>query len=264
MTEQNTTMYDVIVIGAGFCGVACGAGLKTFGIDNFVILEKGDCCGYFWKSCTYDRLHLHTPYHDLPHDQGLVWKYPRYKSASEVVSYINEYSDLHKLSPKIRFKSNVTNINKITDGSNKNLWSITYDSNDSNSTTTILSKYLVIATSTFRCSSIPKNLSDTMNNFNGDIMHSINYKNASKWKNKNMLVIGNGNSACEICIDAVEHGCNKITLVSRRARHFIPLTTYEKGIFRQLLAGKLLGFFDSKVHPKLMKLTIKHRAWRGM
>ena len=69
--EENR-IYDVVVIGAGFAGIPCGAGLKTFGIDNFVILEKGDCCGYFWKANTYDRLHQNSAYLDLPFDQGLV------------------------------------------------------------------------------------------------------------------------------------------------------------------------------------------------
>ena len=55
--KVESHIYDVIVIGAGFCGIACGAGLKTYGISNFIILEKGDCVGYFWKHCTYDRLH---------------------------------------------------------------------------------------------------------------------------------------------------------------------------------------------------------------
>ena len=215
---KENRIYDVVVIGAGFGGIACGAGLKTFGIDNFVILEKGDCCGYFWKVNTYDRLHLHSPYHDLPFDQGLVWKYPKYKSRNEVVSYLNAYCKLFKLSPYIEYKSTVININK-----HDNLWQITFEKQSISKM--ISSKYLVIATSKFRTASIPKSLYDTMQRFNGDIMHSIAYKNASKYKDKNMLVVGNGNSACEICIDAVEHGVNKVTMVSRRARHFIHQST---------------------------------------
>ena len=33
---------DVIVVGAGMSGIGCAAGLKQFGIDDFIILEKGN------------------------------------------------------------------------------------------------------------------------------------------------------------------------------------------------------------------------------
>ena len=79
-----------------------------------------------------------------------------------------------------------------------------------------------------------------------------------------MLVIGNGNSACEICIDAVEHDVNKITMVSRRPRHFIPLETFDKGIFRQLMIGKYLGAWDRDIHPKLMKMTKANPKFQGI
>ena len=78
-----------------------------------------------------------------------------------------------------------------------------------------------------------------------------------------MLVIGNGNSACEICIDAVEHDVNKITLVSRRPRHFIPLETFDKDL-RQLMIGKYLGAWDRDIHPKLMKMTKAHSKFQGI
>jgi len=259
--EDDDKVYDVIVIGAGFCGIACGAGLKTFG---FVILEKGDCCGYFWKSCTYDRLHLHTPYHDLPYDKGLVWGYSKYKSKDEVVSYLNAYSDLYRLAPNIKFNATVTNIGKRNhhhNASSSPLWCITYTS-QRNMEQQIKAKYLVVATSPFRLPSIPKRLQESMNQFNGDIMHSIEYKNASKYAGQNMLIIGNGNSACEIAIDAAEHGVDKITLVSRRARHFVPLQTYDQGIFKQMVYGKYLGQFDKMHEQFLMKLTKKNPKWR--
>ena len=262
-------LYDAIVIGAGFSGLACGAGLRTFGIDDFVILERGSSCGHFWKTCTYDRLHLHTPYHDLPHDQGLVYRYPKYKSRSEVVSYLNAYADLHRLPSKIMYNSNVLNINK-----SDSIWDITYtatnqggrphdDQSQQLQSQRIRCKYLVIATSTFRCKSIPQNLSESMAQFNGEVIHSMDYKNASKYEGLNMLVVGNGNSGCEICIDAVEHGVGRITMVSRRPRHFIPLSNYERGIFRKMAFAKWIGVWD-RIHSKLFKVTKQHRKWKGV
>ncbi len=53
-----SSYYDVIIIGAGMCGVSCGAGLKTYGINDFIILEKGNTVNNFWKNHTYDRMSL--------------------------------------------------------------------------------------------------------------------------------------------------------------------------------------------------------------
>ena len=33
--------YDIIIIGAGAAGIGFGAALKNFGIESFVILERG-------------------------------------------------------------------------------------------------------------------------------------------------------------------------------------------------------------------------------
>ena len=38
-------------------------------------------------------------------------------------------------------------------------------------------------------------------NFNGSFIHSHNYKKASPFINKNVLVIGGGNSACDVAVE---------------------------------------------------------------
>lgn len=78
---------DVVIIGAGFCGLATGAALRACGVENFIILEQGSDVGNFW-SRTYDRLHLHSAWHDLPHDAGLNARYAMYKPRDEVVSVL--------------------------------------------------------------------------------------------------------------------------------------------------------------------------------
>jgi len=40
---------DVIIIGAGFCGITIAASLKNFGINNFIVIEKGETVATIWK-----------------------------------------------------------------------------------------------------------------------------------------------------------------------------------------------------------------------
>jgi cation diffusion facilitator CzcD-associated flavoprotein CzcO len=62
-------VLDAIVIGAGFCGLGAGAALRARGATRFAILEQGGEVGHFWTG-TYDCIHLHSAYHDLPHTAG--------------------------------------------------------------------------------------------------------------------------------------------------------------------------------------------------
>ncbi len=97
----------------------------------------------------------------------------------------------------IKFNKEVININKKTIN-NKPKWMIT--TKDSSK---YISNTLCIATSMFAISKIPTSLHSTMNNFNNgkDILHSIQYKNGLTYKNKNVFIVGNGNSAFEISVD---------------------------------------------------------------
>src|SRR5689334_546518 len=87
---------DAVVIGSGFAGLGTGAALRAAGVRRFAILEQGEDVGHFWSK-VYDRLHLHTAWHDLPHDAGAFRRYPMFKSRDDLVRYFREYAKLHDL-----------------------------------------------------------------------------------------------------------------------------------------------------------------------
>jgi indole-3-pyruvate monooxygenase len=66
------------------------------------------------------------------------------------------------------------------------------------------SKYLIMATGAF---SKPKPIAFRgMETFQGKILHSLAYKTGRDFKGQKVLVVGFGNSACEIAIDLYEQG----------------------------------------------------------
>src|SRR5262245_17796733 len=109
--------FDALVIGAGFCGLATGAALRAAGVRSFAILEQGDSVGHFWTK-TYDRIHLHSPWHGLPNDRGLIARYPMYKSRDELLRYFAEYADLHELGPHFRFGEKVRSVLRVDPAAN--------------------------------------------------------------------------------------------------------------------------------------------------
>jgi len=45
--------YRVVVIGAGFGGIGMAVALKQAGIEDFVVLDRGDDLGGIWRDNTY-------------------------------------------------------------------------------------------------------------------------------------------------------------------------------------------------------------------
>ncbi|GJD17001.1 dimethylaniline monooxygenase [Rivularia sp. IAM M-261] len=199
---------DVIIIGAGFCGITVAASLKKFGIDNFIIIEKGETVATIWKTA-YDRLVTQNPYFTLPFFEG-ERKYSTFKTKDEMVDYLTEYAHHFQVYSHIRFTEEVQNINKIN-----SQWHIQTNRN------ILKCKILVICTGLTNEPVIPSFFGQS--NFSGKIIHSSVYKNGVAYQNQKVLVIGSGNSAAEIALDLYEHGAATVDMLIRGKRWVFPL-----------------------------------------
>ena len=48
-----TTAHRVVVVGAGFSGIGMAARLRSMGIDDFVVLDRGHDLGGTWRDNAY-------------------------------------------------------------------------------------------------------------------------------------------------------------------------------------------------------------------
>ncbi|WP_433861507.1 flavin-containing monooxygenase [Pseudomonas thivervalensis] len=53
MLNTDLQSYEIVILGAGFGGLGMGAQLKMRGIENFIILERGDRIGGVWRENNY-------------------------------------------------------------------------------------------------------------------------------------------------------------------------------------------------------------------
>jgi len=181
---------ETLVVGASISGLATAACLRKLGID-YVIIEKQSQVATPWRN-HYDRLHLHTNKRisNLPY-KGFGPTIPRYPSRQQVVDYLEDYQNAFDIRPI--FNTEAKSIKR-----ENNYW-IT-----ETATKIFKSKYLIIATGAF---STPKPVEfKGMETFPGRIMHSYGYKTGKDFKGQKVLVVGFGNSACEIAIDLYEQG----------------------------------------------------------
>lgn len=181
---------ETFIVGCSVSGLALAASLQKQGIE-YVIIEKQAQIASPWRY-HYDRLHLHTNKRvsNLPYKK-FGKEVPRYPSRQQVIAYLEDYQRSFNINPI--FNTEARAIRKEND-----YW-VTETNNE-----TFQSKYLIMATGVF---GYPKPIFfQGMETFPNRIIHSCEYKTGKDYKGQKVLVIGFGNSACEIAIDLYEQG----------------------------------------------------------
>lgn len=171
-------------------GLASAASLRNKNID-YIIIEKENQAVTPWRN-HYDRLHLHTSkrFSHLPFKK-FGRKIPRYPNRQQVIEYLDEYQKEFDISPLFYTKA----ISARREGES---W-VTETSNG-----VFESKYLIMATGAYG-KPRPIHFSG-LETFTGRILHSYEYKSGKEFQGQHVLVVGFGNSACEIAIDLYEEG----------------------------------------------------------
>lgn len=199
------------MIGAGPGGLATAASLKHYGIPS-VVLERSRQVGSSWTK-HYDRLHLHThrmvsslPGLRLPKRAG------NWVSRDDLVTYLEEYARLHELDVRLGVTAE-----RIDPG-----WVVRTDQGEYES------DHVVVATG---YNNRPTELDwPGMDSFEGELIHSAEYRNAEAYRGKDVLVVGTGNSGAEIAVDLVESGAGRVRLSVRTPPSFMKRATQPLGI----------------------------------
>jgi cation diffusion facilitator CzcD-associated flavoprotein CzcO len=209
----NGDTVDTVIVGASVAGLATAACLRRAGVP-FVLLEQGPCLAPPWRR-HYDRLHLHTSraLSGLPH-LGFPRTFPRSPSRDQVVMYLEAYAAHFDLRP--RFGTRVARVARSEAG-----WEVIADDGFVHH-----ARHVVIATG----HAYTPNLPDWPGraSFGGPIVHSSAYRNAAallgaSGRDKNVLVVGIGNSGAEIALDLAEQGA-RVAIAVRSGVNVVPRT----------------------------------------
>jgi indole-3-pyruvate monooxygenase len=237
---MSTVDTNVLIIGASISGLACAASLRNLGLD-FSIIEREAKVGAPWRK-HYERLHLHTNKRisSLPYSKfgRSASKYP---SRAEVVEYLDNYAESQQIQPV--FNIAAISVEKVGD-----YW-VTQTTNG-----VLKSNFVIMATGAY---GTPKPIAiKGMQTFPGSIFHSSQYKSGREFKGKNLLVIGFGNSACEIAIDLFEQGAYP-SMSIRSAVNVIPRDVLGIPILElSLLMRHLPPGFADRMNAPLMNLLV--------
>jgi indole-3-pyruvate monooxygenase len=233
MKQTNT-----LIIGASISGLASAACLQKKGIE-YTIIEKETQIASPWRS-HYDRLHLHTNkgLSNLPFKK-FDKTFPRYLSRQQVVDYLEDYQKEFDIHP-------VFNVRAQSVKRESDYW-ITETNNG-----IFRSKYLIIATGPY---GKPKTFGlKGTETFPGILLHSCRYKTGRDFTGQKVLVIGFGNSACEIAIDLYEQGVTPSMSV-RSPVNIIPRDILGIPVLRiSLLLSRLPPRLADAINAPLLRL----------
>ncbi|KJE96584.1 flavin-binding family monooxygenase [Capsaspora owczarzaki ATCC 30864] len=207
----------VLVIGAGFSGLAMCAALKRHGIP-FDCVERAHGVGGNWLHGTYDNVHIissrkTTEYKDFPMPES----YPDFPSRDQVLAYLESYAAHFKLNEHIRFNTEVSSIEPAE--RQPGFWKVSIDGGLDGQ------REEKVYGGVFLCNGHHWDMrfASYPGPFTGDVIHSKQYKSPSSLAGKRVLVIGGGNSACDIAVEAGRIGAAS-HISMRRGYWFLPRT----------------------------------------
>ncbi len=214
-----TTLPSVCVIGAGSSGIAAAKALHERGIP-FDCFEKSDRVGGNWVfgnrngiSSAYRSLHINTSrermeYSDFPMPKS----YPDFPHHTHIAKYFDDYVDHFGFRDKITFETGVERAERGEDG----VWTVTVDS-----AAGARRQYdaVLVANGHHWDPRFPEPAYP--GTFDGAQMHSHHYIENTDFRDKNVLVVGIGNSAMDIAVES-SFVANKTFLSSRRGAYILP------------------------------------------
>ena len=218
------------LIGAGAAGLAALRVLRDegFAVDCF---ERSDRVGGHWHT-DYECLHLITPrdssgFDGFPMPAG----YPLFPSRDQMRDYIIGFAAHHNLGSQIRFNTAVSSVRPL-DETGLAGWEVATSDGERRAYDGV-----IVANGHLWDPFVP----DHPGRFDGRVLHSGRYRNADDLEGGRVLVVGAGNSGCDLAVDAAQAGHDTCVSV-RNGLVFQPKTLFgrprsELPLLRRLPVG---------------------------
>lgn len=220
---------DTIIVGAGHSGLSMGYCLAQRK-RSFVILEKSDALTPAWRS-RWDSFTLVLPNWTLQLP-GYAYRgsdQDGFLTRDEMVSYMEGFA--RSFQPDIRFGSEVMSIEKAPENGNF----VVRTRNQ-----TFQASHVVVATGTFQSPRLPAFQRDISDEFSQ--LHTSQYHNPDQLPEGGVLVVGSGQSGCQIAEELYKSGRKVYLCVGGAVR--VPRTYRGRDTIKWL--GDM-GFFDMTV-----------------
>ncbi|WP_439030934.1 flavin-containing monooxygenase [Gordonia terrae] len=208
--EAGDRVFTVAVIGAGFSGIGAAIRLRERGIDDFVVLERGDEVGGTWRDNVYPGVACDVP--------SLLYSYsfePRtwsklYADGAEIQDYILDVVDKRDVRRFVRFGHDVSSLRF---GEDDGIWQITTNQG------VFRARNVIASYGPLANPALPP--IDGLTEFGGEVVHAARWNPDQDLTGKTVAVIGTGSTAVQL-IPQVARRAGKVVVYQRTPGWVLP------------------------------------------
>ena len=203
---------SVIVIGAGFGGLAVAHHLRAAGITDITLLERSDDVGGVWRDNTYPGAACDVPsvLYSWSFARKSDWSH-RYARQPEILDYIRDHAARSGLRDLVRTGAEVTGAT-WDDGAGR--WTVALATGEE-----LTSDVLVSAVGQLSRPAVPR--IPGLDDFHGPVFHSATWDHDVDLAGKRVGVIGTGASAIQF-VPAIAGQVGSLTVFQRSAPYVVP------------------------------------------
>jgi hypothetical protein len=204
----------VCVIGAGSSGLTASKNFLRHGFDVDVLEREVDLGGNWNYGLPCSRVYRSThmisskAFTQLP-DFPMPERFPEYPHHAQVLEYFRDYAAHFGLARHIQYRTPVERVEPKNDGRS---WQVTVHNGETRRYAAV-----VIANGHHWSPRRPA----YPGTFSGESLHSAEYKTPEIFAGKRVLIVGGGNSGCDIAVEAAQ-SATAVFHSTRRGYHYIP------------------------------------------
>ena len=187
--------HHVVVVGAGIAGIASALALKDAGLSP-VVLDEADRVASAWRS-RYDSLRLNTWRRFSPARPSLPQGNADLSDRDQVIEHVERHAGEEGM--ELRLGTRVERIERDDDG-----WVVHTSAGE------LRAPQVIVATGIDQTPVVPD--WPGRETFQGELLHSAEYRNPSSFEGRRVLVVGPGSSGMEIAHELADGGAAKVWL----------------------------------------------------
>ncbi len=252
--EDRSERY--LIVGAGPAGLAQARAFKRAGIAYDLIERHRDLGGIWdidnpgtpmYRSARFISSKRRSAFLGFP----MPADYPDYPDHGQVLAYLRRFAESEGLADDIAFETGAERIEPRDDG----LWSVRLSRGRQR-----LYRGVVCANGMTWMPQEP----EIPGRFDGELRHAVSYRDPEAFRGRRVLVIGGGNTGCDIACDLTRQAA-ATTLSLRRGYHVVPrhILGLPADVFGAALPGLPLRLQQHSSQGLLRLLTggARRRGW---
>jgi cation diffusion facilitator CzcD-associated flavoprotein CzcO len=223
---------EVAIIGAGFSGLAAAAELRRGGLDDFVILERGQDVGGTWRDNSYPGCACDVPSHlySFAFAPNANWS-ATFSPQREIQAYLRRIAADLGLMPRVRLQSEVE---RASWQESDQLWRLRTASGE------VTSRAVVSAAGPLSEPSIPR--IPGIERFQGTMFHSARWDHGHDLRGERVAVVGTGASSIQF-VPQIQPQVARLHVYQRTPpwimpRRSRPLTRLERSLYQRSPAAQ--------------------------